>query len=132
MKKTDSRSYATGKRKTSVARLWLKPGKGKITVNSMKLEEYFSNRTQISNTVAPMKATNTLNEFDIFCTVKGGGKSGQAGAIKHGLAKALVLHDETLRAPLKKNGYLTRDRRKVERKKYGKHKARKSTQFSKR
>lgn len=132
MKKTDSRSYATGKRKTSVARLWLKPGKGKITVNSMKLEEYFSNQTQISNTVAPMKATNTLNEFDIFCTVKGGGKSGQAGAIKHGLAKALVLHDEILRAPLKKNGYLTRDRRKVERKKYGKHKARKSTQFSKR
>lgn len=132
MKNTDLRSYATGKRKTSVARLWLKPGKGKIIVNNMKLEEYFIRQTEITHMISPMKATNTIDQFDIFCTVKGGGKSGQAGAIKHSIAKALILHDENLRPILKKDGHLTRDRRIVERKKPGRHKARKSTQFSKR
>ena len=116
------RSYATGKRKDAVARVWIKPGKGNVTINEKSIDQYF----------ARPEVANRENEFDVICTVKGGGLSGQAGAIKHGIAKALNEYEPELRTVLKKAGFLTRDDRVVERKKFGKAKARRSYQFSKR
>ena len=124
--------YATGKRKTSVARVWIKLGKGTFTVNGKKFGDYFARMTSKMIVNQPLNFTKTQDSLDILCTVKGGGLSGQAGAIKHGISKALSLFDETLRPSLRSEGFLTRDSRKVERKKYGRKKARKSFQFSKR
>lgn len=127
------RSYATGKRKCSIARVWIKPGKGKFTVNSKDIKEYFAGENAVSITKIPFTATDTVNKYDVFCTVKGGGISGQIDALKHGISKALALHNpEAYRSLLRKAGLLTRDSRIVERKKYGHKKARKSFQFSKR
>ncbi|MBQ8677196.1 MAG: 30S ribosomal protein S9 [Alphaproteobacteria bacterium] len=126
------RAYATGKRKDAVARVWLKPGKGNITVNSKDLEEYFVRPVLKMVINQPFEVTNRVNEFDVICTVSGGGLSGQAGAIKHGISKALNEYEPELRPILKKAGFLTRDDRVVERKKYGLAKARRSYQFSKR
>jgi small subunit ribosomal protein S9 len=124
--------YGTGRRKTSVSRVFLKPGKGKISVNGRTLEEYFERPTARQIVMQPLVLLHTEGKFDLFITVKGGGKSGQAGAVRHGLARALEQVDATYRAPMKKAGLMTRDSRMVERKKYGKPKARKSSQFSKR
>ena len=125
-------TYATGKRKEAVARVWIAAGTGKITVNKKELSEYFG-RDVLSMVVRqPFKVTTTEDKFDVVVTAAGGGISGQAGAIKHGISKALTLYDPDHRALLKKAGFLTRDSRTVERKKYGLHKARKSTQYSKR
>ncbi|BAI79756.1 30S ribosomal protein S9 [Deferribacter desulfuricans SSM1] len=124
--------YGTGRRKTSVARVFLKPGNGNITVNGKPLDEYFERPTLKMILMQPLETVNATNKFDLYITVKGGGKSGQAGAIRHGIARALVAYNEDFRSPLKKKGFLTRDPRMVERKKYGKPKARKSPQFSKR
>ena len=126
------RSYATGKRKDAVARVWIKPGKGNITVNSKNLAEYFARPVLKMVINQPFEVANRVNEFDVVCTVSGGGLSGQAGAIKHGISKALNEYEPELRAVLKKAGFLTRDDRVVERKKYGLAKARRSYQFSKR
>lgn len=127
-----SATYSTGKRKEAVARVWIMPGTGKITVNKKELSDYFG-RDVLSMVVRqPFKVTTTEEKFDVVVSTLGGGNSGQAGAIKHGISKALVVYDPEHRAVLKKAGFLTRDSRKVERKKYGKHKARKSTQYSKR
>jgi small subunit ribosomal protein S9 len=125
------RIYATGRRKTSVARVWLQPGSGKIVVNDKVVDEFFdvSRAMVVREPLATLEATDS---FDIFATVKGGGISGQAGAMRHGLARALVAHDEENRKPLRKAGHLTRDSRMVERKKYGQPGARKRFQFSKR
>lgn len=124
--------YGTGRRKTSVSRVFLKPGKGKITVNGRSLDEYFERPTARQIVMQPLVLLNTESKFDLYITVKGGGKSGQAGAVRHGLARALEQVDPTYRSPMKQAGYMTRDSRMVERKKYGKPKARKSSQFSKR
>ena len=125
-------TYATGKRKEAVARVWIEAGTGKITVNKKELSEYFG-RDVLSMVVRqPFDVTETQDKFNVVVTAKGGGISGQAGAIKHGISKALTLYDPEHRSVLKKAGFLTRDPRTVERKKYGKHKARKSTQYSKR
>lgn len=126
------RSYATGKRKDAVARVWVMPGKGNITINEKSIEEYFARPVLKMVINQPFVITNRENEFDVVCTVKGGGLSGQAGAIKHGIAKALNEYEPELRTVLKQAGFLTRDDRVVERKKYGKAKARRSYQFSKR
>jgi small subunit ribosomal protein S9 len=126
------RSYGTGKRKTSVARVWIKKGSGKFVVNQRNLPEYFCREAYQTDVLKPLNSTNMLGQFDVFCTVKGGGLTGQAGAIRHGLSKALNNFHPSIRKNLKQDGLLTRDSRVVERKKYGKHKARKSTQFSKR
>ena len=126
------RTYATGKRKDAVARVWLKPGKGNITVNSKNIDEYFARPVLKMVINQPFEVTNRVNEFDVICTVSGGGLSGQAGAIKHGISKALNDYEPELRAVLKKAGFLTRDDRVVERKKYGLAKARRSYEFSKR
>ena len=126
------RSYATGKRKDAVARVWVKPGSGKIVVNGRDQEVYFARPVLRLILAQPFEVTGVIGEFDVMCTVKGGGLSGQAGAVKHGISKALQLYEPTLRAPLKAAGFLTRDARVVERKKYGKRKARRSFQFSKR
>ena len=127
-----SATYSTGKRKEAVARVWIMPGTGKITVNKKELSDYFG-RDVLSMVVRqPFKVTTTEEKFDVVVSTLGGGNSGQAGAIKHGISKALVVYDPEHRAVLKKAGFLTRDSRKVERKKYGKHKARKSMQYSKR
>ena len=126
------RSYATGKRKDAVARVWVKPGKGNITINDKSIDQYFARPVLKMIINQPFEVANRVNEFDVVCTVKGGGLSGQAGAIKHGIAKALNEYEPELRAVLKKAGFLTRDDRTVERKKYGKAKARRSYQFSKR
>ncbi|MBI76394.1 MAG: 30S ribosomal protein S9 [Rhodospirillaceae bacterium] len=126
------RSYATGKRKDAVARVWVKPGKGVITVNGKEGNIYFSRPTLQMIIRQPFDVVERKDQFDVFCTVKGGGLSGQAGAVRHGISKALTLQEPNLRVPLKKNGFLTRDSRTVERKKYGKPKARRSFQFSKR
>ena len=126
------RSYATGKRKNAVARVWVKPGSGKISVNGREGDIYFSRPTLQMNIRQPFDVTERKEQFDVYCTVKGGGLSGQAGAVRHGISKALTLQEPDLRSALKKNGYLTRDSRVVERKKYGKPKARRSFQFSKR
>ncbi|MEZ0537964.1 30S ribosomal protein S9 [Caldicellulosiruptoraceae bacterium PP1] len=124
--------YATGKRKTSVAKVWITPGKGKITVNDKEMEAYFPLETLKIIVKQPLTLTNTLGKFDVIAKVKGGGFTGQAGAVRHGIARALVIADPTLRPVLKKAGYLTRDPRMVERKKYGLKKARRAPQFSKR
>ena len=126
------RSYATGKRKDAIARVWIKPGSGKVTVNGKPQNEYFARPVLQMILAQPFSITGTTDQFDVVATVKGGGLSGQAGAVKHGVSKALQLYDPTLRAALKAAGFLTRDSRVVERKKYGKAKARKSFQFSKR
>ena len=132
VKDKQGRSYATGKRKDAVARVWIMPGKGNITVNSKSIDEYFARPVLKMVINQPFAITNRENEFDVICTVKGGGLSGQAGAIKHGISKALNEYEPELRSILKQAGFLTRDDRVVERKKYGKAKARRSYQFSKR
>ena len=126
------RSYATGKRKDAIARVWIKPGSGKVTVNGKPQNEYFARPVLQMILAQPFGITNTVDQFDVVATVKGGGLSGQAGAVKHGVSKALQLFEPALRPALKAAGFLTRDSRVVERKKYGKAKARKSFQFSKR
>ena len=124
--------YATGRRKTSVARVYLKRGQGDFRINSRLLEDYFGRETARMIVHQPFHVTRTLGDFDIVANVKGGGISGQAGAIRHGITRALMQVDKAYRTPLKKAGYVTRDPRAVERKKYGRHKARKRPQFSKR
>ena len=123
---------ATGRRKTSVARVFLKAGKGKITINERSLQEYFGRETARMVVLQPFDVTQTGESFDIDVNVVGGGNSGQAGAIRHGITRALMQVNPDLRAPLKKAGFVTRDPRAVERKKYGRHKARKPPQYSKR
>ena len=132
VKDKKGRSYATGKRKDAVARVWIMPGKGNITINDKSMDEYFARPVLKMVINQPFVVANRENEFDVVCTVKGGGLSGQAGAIKHGIAKALNEYEPELHAALKSAGFLTRDDRTVERKKYGKAKARRSYQFSKR
>jgi small subunit ribosomal protein S9 len=124
--------YGTGKRKSSIARVWLKPGSGKIIVNQKDIEDYFGRETSKMIVKQPLELTENIDKFDIYVTVKGGGDSGQAGAIKHGITKALLEVDAALRGVLKKAGFITRDSRVKERKKYGKAAARRSFQFSKR
>ncbi len=126
------RSYATGKRKNAVARVWIKPGPGSITVNGKDAEIYFARPVLRMLINQPFQVAERAGQYDVYCTVTGGGLSGQAGAVRHGISKALTLFEPGLRSPLKKAGYLTRDSRVVERKKYGKRKARRSFQFSKR
>jgi small subunit ribosomal protein S9 len=126
------RAYATGKRKDAIARVWVKPGSGKITVNDKEFSAYFARPVLQMILNQPIVATNRAGQFDIVATVKGGGLSGQAGAVRHGISKALTYYEPGLRGVLKKGGFLTRDSRTVERKKYGKAKARRSFQFSKR
>lgn len=126
------RSYATGKRKDAVARVWIKPGSGKVTVNGKPINDYFARPVLQMILRQPFSVAGVEGQFDVMATVAGGGLSGQAGAVKHGISKALQLYDPSLRSPLKAAGFLTRDSRVVERKKYGKAKARRSFQFSKR
>ena len=126
------RSYATGKRKNAVARVWVKPGKGKITINGRDQQIYFARPVLRMMIQQPFQVANRAGQFDVECTVTGGGLSGQAGAVRHGISKALTLYEPELRPSLKGNGFLTRDPRVVERKKYGRAKARRSFQFSKR
>lgn len=126
------RAYATGRRKNASARVWIKAGSGKITVNGREGSAYFARPVLQMLMAQPFEAANRLHQFDLVCTVKGGGLSGQAGAIRHGIARALTCFEPGLRAVLKEGGFLTRDSRVVERKKYGKRKARRSFQFSKR
>ena len=126
------RAYATGKRKDAIARVWVKPGSGKITVNDKDFNAYFARPVLQMILKQPIVATNRDGQFDIVATVVGGGLSGQAGAVRHGISKALTYYEPGLRSVLKKGGFLTRDSRTVERKKYGKAKARRSFQFSKR
>jgi small subunit ribosomal protein S9 len=126
------RAYATGKRKNAVARVWVKPGSGKITVNTKPVEQFFARPVLRMMIQQPLVATNRNGQYDVICTVSGGGLSGQAGAVRHGLSKALTNYEPELRGALKKGGFLTRDSRVVERKKYGRAKARRSFQFSKR
>ena len=126
------RAYATGKRKDAVARVWIKPGSGKVTVNGKEMNKYFARPVLQMILRQPFTVSNVEDQFDVTATVKGGGLSGQAGAVKHGISKALQLYDPSLRGALKAAGFLTRDSRVVERKKYGKRKARRSFQFSKR
>jgi small subunit ribosomal protein S9 len=126
------RSYATGKRKDAVARVWIKRGKGKITVNGREIATYFARPVLRMVINQPFQVTNRADQFDVVCTVSGGGLSGQAGAVRHGISKALTNFEPGLRPALKVAGLLTRDPRVVERKKYGKRKARRSFQFSKR
>ncbi|GGD33208.1 30S ribosomal protein S9 [Sinisalibacter lacisalsi] len=126
------RAYATGKRKDAVARVWIKPGSGKVTVNGKEMDKYFARPVLQMILRQPFQVAGVENEFDVMATVKGGGLSGQAGAVKHGISKALQLYEPSMRAALKAAGFLTRDSRVVERKKFGKAKARKSFQFSKR
>ena len=126
------RAYATGKRKNAVARVWIKPGSGKIVVNTKPVEQFFARPVLRMMIQQPLLAANRNGQYDVVCTVSGGGLSGQAGAVRHGISKALTYFEPDLRSPLKKGGFLTRDSRVVERKKYGKAKARRSFQFSKR
>jgi len=126
------RSYATGKRKDAVARVWVRPGQGNVVVNGKEMATYFARPVLQMVIGQPFKVANVAGQFDVMCTVAGGGLSGQAGAVKHGISKALTLYDPELRPALKAAGFLTRDSRVVERKKYGKRKARRSFQFSKR
>ncbi|MGM0563116.1 MAG: 30S ribosomal protein S9 [Pseudomonadota bacterium] len=124
--------YGTGRRKSSSARVYLRPGKGNITVNTKSLEDYFGRETSRMVVRQPLELTELAEKFDINVTVRGGGNNGQAGAIRHGITRALMEYDETLRTPLRKAGFVTRDAREVERKKVGLRKARRATQFSKR
>ncbi len=126
------RSYATGKRKDAVARVWIKPGSGKIKVNNREVGTYFARPVLRMLINQPFDVAERTDQYDVICTVKGGGLSGQAGAVRHGISKALTLYEPSLRPALKKEGFLTRDSRVVERKKYGRRKARRSFQFSKR
>jgi small subunit ribosomal protein S9 len=126
------RAYATGKRKNAVARVWIKPGKGTITVNTKTVEVFFARPVLRMLIQQPLVAANRAGQFDVICTVSGGGLSGQAGAVRHGISKALTYYEPDLRGALKRGGFLTRDSRVVERKKYGRAKARRSFQFSKR
>jgi len=126
------RAYATGKRKNAIARVWLKPGSGKVTVNGRDQEVYFARPVLRMVISQPLEAAERVNQYDIVCTVKGGGLSGQAGAVRHGISRALTYYEPALRGVLKAGGFLTRDSRVVERKKYGRKKARRSFQFSKR
>ena len=127
----EERYYATGRRKTAVARVWVTQGSGQIKVNNRTVDEYFGDAVR-QQALRPLTILGVEGEFDIWCTVKGGGTSGQAGALRHGLARALVVANEEFRKLLRKNGFLTRDSRMVERKKYGQPGARKRFQFSKR
>ena len=124
--------YSTGRRKTSTARVFLRNGTGQITVNQRPLDTYFGRETARMIVRQPLETTSLTDKFDIYVTVSGGGMSGQAGAIRHGITRALMLHDEQLRSPLRKAGFVTRDAREVERKKVGLRKARRAVQFSKR
>ncbi|HVC54064.1 MAG TPA: 30S ribosomal protein S9 [Stellaceae bacterium] len=126
------RSYATGKRKNAIARVWIKPGNGKIEVNGKDSPVYFARPVLRMLISQPFVVSDRLGQFDVWCTVTGGGLSGQAGAVRHGISRALVFYEPGLRPTLKHGGFLTRDSRVVERKKYGKAKARRSFQFSKR
>jgi len=126
------RAYATGKRKNAVARVWIKPGSGKVTVNGRDIEVYFARPVLRMILQQPLVVSRRLGQHDLIVSVAGGGLSGQAGAVRHGLAKALTHYEPDLRTPLKKEGFLTLDSRVVERKKYGRKKARRSFQFSKR
>ncbi len=126
------RAYATGKRKDAIARVWIKPGAGRITVNGRDIETYFARPVLRMILKQPLVAAERKDQYDVNCTVSGGGLSGQAGAVRHGISKALTYYEPDLRGALKSGGFLTRDSRVVERKKYGKAKARKSFQFSKR
>jgi small subunit ribosomal protein S9 len=126
------RAYATGRRKNAISRVWVKRGKGKITVNGKAIETYFARPVLRMLVQQPLVTSNRLSELDVDCTVVGGGLSGQAGAVRHGLARALTYFEPDLRSALKKGGFLTRDSRAVERKKYGRAKARRRFQFSKR
>ncbi|RYC17677.1 30S ribosomal protein S9 [Ciceribacter ferrooxidans] len=134
VRKVDSlgRSYATGKRKNAIARVWVKPGTGKITINGREFGTYFARPVLQMILQQPIVAAARTGQFDVVATVTGGGLSGQAGAVRHGISKALTYFEPGLRSVLKKGGFLTRDSRVVERKKYGKAKARRSFQFSKR
>ena len=134
VKKVDKhgRAYATGKRKDAVARVWVKPGSGKITINTRAFEVYFARPVLRMLIQQPLVVANRSTQYDIICTVSGGGLSGQAGAVRHGISKALTYFEPDLRSALKRGGFLTRDSRVVERKKYGRAKARRSFQFSKR
>ncbi|GLS43020.1 30S ribosomal protein S9 [Methylobacterium brachythecii] len=126
------RAYATGKRKDAVARVWIKPGNGTVVVNGRTIESYFARPVLRMILRQPLEIVSRVDQYDITVTVKGGGLSGQAGAVRHGLSKALTYYEPELRSPLKREGFLTRDPRVVERKKYGRKKARRSFQFSKR
>jgi small subunit ribosomal protein S9 len=126
------RAYATGRRKDAVARVWVKGGSGKFTVNGKQMGSYFARPTLQMIIGQPFDAINRVGQYDVMCTVSGGGLSGQAGAVRHGVSRALIAFDPALRPLLKSGGFLTRDDREVERKKYGKAKARRSFQFSKR
>jgi small subunit ribosomal protein S9 len=132
MVKAEERTYATGRRKTAVARVWLKPGAGKITINERDDENYFERATGRMVIRQPLEETELLGRYDVLATVRGGGSSAQAGAIRHGITRALIKIDPTLRIKLKSAGYVTRDPRKKERKKYGQRGARARFQFSKR
>ena len=127
-----ARAYATGKRKNAVARVWIKPGGGNMLVNEKAVETYFARPVLRMLIQQPLVAANRSGQYDVICTVSGGGLSGQAGAVRHGISKALTYYEPDLRGALKRGGFLTRDSRVVERKKYGKAKARRSFQFSKR
>ena len=124
--------YGTGRRKTSIARVWLRPGEGKISINNREPEEYFPRDSWVVHALEPLSTTNTKGKYDVLIKVKGGGLTGQSGAVRHGIARALLQVDDSLRQPLKAAGQLRRDSRMVERKKYGLKKARKGPQFSKR
>ncbi|MDD2568059.1 MAG: 30S ribosomal protein S9 [Clostridia bacterium] len=128
----ENKFYGTGRRKNAIARVWLVPGNGNITINKRELEEYYGKKTLVMIVKQPLELTSTLGKYDVIATVKGGGITGQAGAVRHGISRALTQADETLRPALKAAGFITRDPRMKERKKYGLKKARKASQFSKR
>lgn len=128
----DVRYYGTGRRKNAIARVWLVPGTGKFSINGRGLEEYFDKKTLVMIVKQPMELTSTLSNFDVIANVYGGGISGQAGAVRHGISRALVVADSEYRPALKAAGFMTRDPRMKERRKYGLKKARKASQFSKR
>lgn len=127
-----TQNYGTGRRKTATARVFLRPGNGNISINSRTIENFFGRETARMVVRQPLELTNSTEKFDVYVTVKGGGSSGQAGAIRHGITRALMEYDETLRSELRKAGFVTRDAREVERKKVGLRKARKRPQYSKR
>jgi small subunit ribosomal protein S9 len=127
-----TQNYGTGRRKSSAARVFLRPGKGQIIVNGRPLDEFFGRETSRMIVRQPLELTQSVDKFDVLVTVEGGGMTGQAGAIRLGIARALVDYDDNLKSPLRKAGFMTRDAREVERKKVGLHKARRATQYSKR
>ncbi|MDD5035678.1 MAG: 30S ribosomal protein S9 [Methylococcaceae bacterium] len=129
---SQTQNYGTGRRKSAVARVYAKTGTGKIVINDKQLDEYFGRKTDRMIVLQPLETLEVTDKFDVFVKVAGGGPSGQAGAIRHGLTRALIDYDETLRPALRKAGYVTRDAREVERKKVGLHKARRRPQYSKR